>query len=326
MSFDKTKCNDSQGYAAELALDIINGHNVERIQVQRLLEEPLDQLLRAAFTIKKTIGSDISNFCTIINAKSGKCPEDCKYCAQSGHYHTEIKEYPLLSVEEVVAAARENQERGVDYFSIVTSGRKVTNQEFEQILDMVREVKRQTGLRVCVSSGLLSFEQFKALKEAGVSNYHHNLQTSEKYFDKIITTHTYGDKLQTIRHAFAAGLQVCSGGIFGLGESFADRIEMAFTLKDAGVTNIPLNILVPISGTPLETADPLAADDVIRTIAIFRFIHPTSNLIYGAGRKSLGDREAEGYLAGITSVITGDCLTTTGSSVERDKQLINTSF
>ncbi len=316
----------SWNYASELADKILQGHQAGKSEITKLISQPLDEVVRAAFLIKENRGNQVSNFCTIINAKSGRCAEDCKYCAQSGYYQTGIKEYPLLSKEEVTEAAKSNEALGVDYFSIVTSGRKLNEAEFNDILDMVDEINKKTKLKVCVSSGLLSKEQFVKLKEAGLSNYHHNVQTSENYFNEIITTHSFTDKLQTIKDAFEAGLDVCAGGIIGMGESFYDRIDMAYSLKEVGVTNIPINILVPIPGTPLENAPPIVADDVIRTIAIFRFIHPKANLIYGAGRNSMTDREEEGYLAGITSVITGDCLTTTGSSVARDKQLIKTSF
>ena len=309
-------------YSELIAVKVLNGSELSLEEASVLLKEPINELIAGAGLIKKRNLKNTANLCTILNAKSGRCPEDCRYCAQSAHHDTGIDEYPLLAQEEILAAAKANEANGADYFSIVTSGRRLDQKDFLQIVESVKEIKRTTKLKVCVSLGLLSAEEFRILKDAGVSYCHHNLQTGEEYFAEVITTHSFADKVRTIRNAMEAGLQVCSGGIIGLGESMDDRISMAFKLRELKVRNIPINILVPIKGTPLENAAPVPLEEILRTIALIRYINPKANLIYGAGRKILGEDEVKGYLAGISSVITGDCLTTTGSSVKRDKELM----
>lgn len=305
---------------AQLADKIINeGYRVKRgDDLSVFLTAELAELEEGAGRIQKHFRGDHVDLCTIINGKSGKCSENCKYCAQSAHNHTDCETYPFLPKEEIIAAARHNQEVGVNRFAIVTAGRALTGPDFDKALAVYREMKDKLHLKLCASMGLLSQEQFYQLKEAGVSNYHNNIETSRANFPNICTTHTFDDKVRVIGYAKKAGLTVCSGGIIGLGESWEDRLDMAITLAEMEITSIPLNFLQAIPGSPLENMPSISPEDAMRTIALFRYINPTADIRLAGGRKLLPDRGRKAFTAGASAAITGDMLTTSGTTMAGD--------
>jgi len=221
-----------------------------------------------------------------------------------------------------MAHAKANQDAGANRFSIVTSGGALSGKEFEMAIDVYKEMRRTLSIDLCASHGLLTRSQFRRLREVGVTSYHHNIETSERYFPEICTTHSYADRIRTIKMAQAEGLCVCSGGIIGMGETWEDRFDMAFALQELGIESIPLNSLMAIPGTPLEHLTPLSGDEILRTIAIFRFINPTANIRLGAGRKLLPENGATAFLAGASASITGNMLTTSGTTIAEDMELI----
>lgn len=279
---------------------------------------PLDKLLAAANEIRVACCGNVADLCTIINAKSGRCSENCAFCAQSAHHHTDVICYPLLDAEAVLKEAHYNSERGVGRFALVTAGRRLEDAEVAQLCDIVKRLRAETPLAVCVSAGLLDRAQFAALKDAGVTRIHNNLETSERHFPALCTTHTFADKIRAIRDAQAVGLTVCSGGIFGTGETDEDRIDMALSLRELGITSVPLNMLNPIAGTPLASQPLLSGDALARIVAVYRFILPKAQLRLAGGRGRLEDFGNRTFLGGANAMITGDMLTTTGTTIESD--------
>lgn len=302
-----------------VAAAVIEGHALTAAEASTLIDAPLEELRRGANALRRKFRGDHANLCSIINARSGKCTEDCRYCAQSSHYSTGCAVHGLVSAEETLALAKANEAAGAHRFSLVTSGRELSDADFEGVIALVKLLRAETKLTVCASLGLLTSRRADALADAGLSLYHHNLETSREFFPKICTTHTFEDRVQTIRKAQAAGLRVCSGGIFGLGETRADRISMAFSLRDLGVVSVPLNILDPIPGTPFEKNPPLPPDEILRAIALYRFILPNVSIRFAGGRAALGPDGIDKALAGgVDSAITGDMLTTTGAKIRAD--------
>lgn len=227
--------------ANDLKQKIIDGERLTRREADELKNIPLKELCASANELREYFCGNIFDICTIINGKSGRCSEDCKYCAQSAHYKTLIDEYPLLGTDEIVEQAAHNAENGVLRYSIVTSGRSLSSKEVVQVCESIRSIKEKVDIEVCVSFGLLDEDSFARIKEAGASRVHCNLETSRRFFDEVCTTHTYDEKIATLKAARNAGLSICSGGIMGLGETMDDRIEMAFTLKELGVRSVPIN-------------------------------------------------------------------------------------
>jgi len=260
--------------------------------------------------------------CSIINAKSGKCSENCKYCAQSAHYNTDIQSYPLISTEEVLKRARENEREGVHLFAIVTSGGSLSSKDFEKVLDMISVLKKETRLKLCASLGSISFSQALSLKQAGLYMYHHNIETCREYYKEICDTHTYEDRINTIKNAKDAGLEVCCGGIIGMGESMEQRIKMAFEIRELGIKSVPINILNPVKGTPLENVKRLEPFEILRTIALFRLIMPYATIRYAGGRLSLEEYQSEGFKAGINAMMVGNYLTTIGNKIADDLKML----
>lgn len=302
---------------------VLAGETISREEAVRLAETAgLQQLCEAAQEIRKHFCGDGFDICTIINGKSGRCSENCKYCAQSAHFQTSVQEYPLLSTEEIVKEADYNQKRGVLRFSIVTSGKRLTDEEVERVCESFRAVRKQTQIATCASHGLLSYEQFCRLKEAGVSRYHNNLETSRRFFPSICTTHTYDEKIETIRAAKKAGLSVCSGGIMGLGETMEDRIDMAITLRELGIRSIPVNVLNPIPGTPLAGNLPLTEDEVCRIVAVYRFLLPDAAVRLAGGRGLFADKGRRIFESGANAAISGDMLTTSGITIADDMAML----
>lgn len=283
---------------------------------------PLDVLMQAAQRVRQANTGAQADLCTIINAKSGRCSENCAFCAQSAHHATGIASHGLLNAETVLKEARYNNARGIGRFALVTAGRSLSDSEVEQICTIVTHLRQETSLTVCVSAGLLRRAQFAALKEAGVSRIHNNLETSERYFPQLCTSHTFADKVCAIRDAQSVGLEVCSGGIFGTGESVEDRIDMAFSLRALGIKSVPINMLNPIVGTPLEKQPLLDSDALARIVAVYRFILPTAFLRLAGGRGRLTDFGNRCFVGGANAMITGDMLTTTGTTIESDLTML----
>lgn len=285
----------------------------------------VENLLAVANRIRKHYNGDHVDLCTIMNAKSGRCTENCRYCAQSGHYHTGVQEYALVGLSEVLKLAKENEQAGVHRFSLVTSGANLSDVEFDQVIGIYKALGEKTGLKLCASLGSLSKARARQLKETGVATYHHNVETSRSFFPYICTTHSYDSRIETIKNVQEAGMKVCSGGIIGMGETMEQRIEMAFELKSLGIRSIPVNILNPIKGTPLENAEKLSPSEILKTIAVFRFILPESSIRYAGGRSALGEYQAKGFLGGINAALVGNYLTTIGSDIQSDINMITDS-
>lgn len=303
---------------------VLAGGEVTREEALGLMDAPLEALSQAADQLREHFCGDRFDLCTIVNGKCGKCSEDCKYCAQSAHYHTSLEEsYPLLSTEELVKGAAENKSQGVLRYSIVTSGRKLSHREVDQVCESIRAIREQVGIEVCVSFGLLGEEAFQKLKEAGASRVHCNLESSRRYFPQVCTTHTYDEKIETMKAARRAGLSVCSGGIIGLGETMEDRIDMVLTARELGVKSVPVNLLNPIPGTPYEHNPILAEDELRRVVAIFRFLIPDGNIRLAGGRGLLEDKGARCFCSGANAAISGDMLTTAGITVGRDLEMLH---
>ncbi len=313
---------NKQEYITQLETKLLNGKDITKEEALELVDAPLEELCQAADRIRKAFCHDSFDICTIINGKSGKCPENCKYCAQSAHYATKIEEYPLLSGEKILKDALCNQEAGVLRFSVVTSGRCLNDEELSQACSIFRLLKRKTRLSLCASHGLLSLEQYRMLKEAGVERIHNNLETSRRYFPHICTTHTYDDKIHAIRAAQEAGLSVCSGGIMGMGETWEDRIDLALELRSLHIASIPINVLNAIPGTPLERETPLKLPEIRRITAIYRMLHPRAAIRMAGGRGQLPDKGRSVFASGSNAAISGPMLTTSGISMEEDMQIL----
>jgi biotin synthase len=291
--------------------------------VDELLNMPLGDLIQRANAIRAGCAGTALDLCTIQNAKSGHCSEDCKFCAQSGRHATGIETYPLKSCREIVAAALQAREIGSQRFGIITSGNCLTEAELDIVCEAIAEIRRVSDIAVCGSLGALAAGALARLKAAGMTRYHHNIETSERFYPNIVSTHTYQDRLATIHAAKQAGLEVCSGVIIGLGEDWQDRIDMAYQLRDLKVDSVPINILVPIKGTPLENQEPLACSDIIRTICIFRILFKKTTIKIAAGRESaLHDFQALGFMAGANGMLIGGYLTVKGRDVEADQRLV----
>jgi biotin synthase len=276
--------------------------------------------LTSAGRIRQEFRGNKVNLCAIINAKSGNCSEDCKFCAQSVHYNTDVEVYDLVESEKIVEQAKKSEKIKAERLGIVISGEKILKkQEKEKILNAVGKIQKNSKIGVCASLGMLSLEDLKELKQAGLERFHHNIETSKSFFKNICTTHTYEDRVQTVLNAKKAGLGVCSGGIFGLGEDFSHRLEMAFELKELDVDSIPLNFLCPVKGTALENNKPLEPREVLKIIALFRFINPEKEIKICAGREyALRSLESFIFLAGADGMMIGDYLTIKGRNPEDD--------
>ena len=309
---------------AELAQKIINGHRIKRgDDLSIFLDADLEELERGAGAIQKRFRRNHVDLCSIINGRSGRCPEDCKYCAQSAHNHTGIDEYGFLPKEEIYVAAKKNQEAGLNRFAIVTAGRALTGKEFDEAIAAFKMMKKDLTIELCASMGFLTQEQFHRLHEAGVTSYHHNIETSRRFFPQICTSHTYDDRIRTIKMAQEEGFCVCSGGIIGMGENWDDRLDMAISLAELGIESIPINVLMPIKGTALQDRPQLDGKDAMRTIAFFRYINPEANIRLAAGRKVLPGNGEKAFLSGASASISGDMLTTSGTTIKGDLEMLD---
>ena len=279
-----------------------------------------EDLYKAAGAIRDNFSGRQFEMCSIINAKSGKCSEDCKWCAQSTFYSTNIQTYEMVDEKEAVEQACSNARQGVHKYSLVTSGKSLSDANINQLVSLYKQIKQKTNIALCASMGLLDKNRLMKLKEAGVEHYHCNLETSRSFFPTLCTTHSYDQKVQTIRWAQEFGLEVCSGGIIGMGETMDDRIELAFELNALGIESIPVNILNPVDGTPLEGMAPLSDEEILTTFALFRFINPKAKIRFAGGRLQIKHLQEKALKAGVNAALVGDLLTTIGSNVEEDKE------
>ncbi|MDI6758237.1 MAG: biotin synthase BioB [Candidatus Omnitrophota bacterium] len=297
---------------------------MDRVGIKPFLKLGLLELVSIANKVRKdSVGSNI-HLCSIMNAKSGLCSQDCKFCAQSSRYQTNIPVYRLAGKRQIFRAAQEAQVLGAERFGIVASGDSLKARELNIIADTIAEIIQRLGLKVCASLGRMNKDGFLLLKKAGLSRYHHNIESSPAYFPKIVHAHTFESKIETIKTAKGAGLEVCSGGIIGMGEALNDRIEMAFILRELDVDSVPINILVPIKGTPLEDKKIISCKEIIRTIALFRIILKDKTIKIAAGRESaLRDFSSLAFLAGANGMLIGGYLTVKGRSIGEDRQLVD---
>jgi biotin synthase len=306
---------------------ILAGENIskeEALYITEVSGTELFELFGSASKIRTRFRGNTVSLCSIVNAKSGACPEDCSFCAQSSISKAKIKVYPLLGKKLILQKAREAKNAGADRFSIVTSGKKVSETDLLLIADMISKI-RDIGLIPCASLGMLKEKELSVLKSAGLDRYHHNLETSERFFPLVCSTHHYADKLKTINAVRSVGLSLCSGGIFGMGETWHDRIEMTLLLRDLHVDSIPINFLIPIKGSALEHRDFLHPFEALKIISLFRFILSQKELrICGGRMQTLGEFNSMVFLAGADSLMIGNYLTTSGRDFEDDFKLIET--
>ena len=304
---------------------VLNREPISREEADFLADYPdLNLLCDAANEISRKFTGRHVDSCSIINARSGMCGEDCKWCAQASRYKTGCKTYNFVDRDEVMKQAHHNEKAGVQRFSLVASGRAITGSDLTTFCDIYKQLSRETNLYLCASMGLLNYDELMELKNSGVKRYHCNMETSSKIFPTLCTTHTPEEKKATIRAARQAGMEVCSGGIIGMGETMADRIDFAFELAELGVDSVPINILSPVKGTPLEDTPLISEEDIIRTVAIWRFILPTQTLRFAGGRLRLSRESMIRLLnGGINGSLVGDMLTTVSNDIESDRKLFH---
>jgi biotin synthase len=305
---------------------VLEGGNVGMKEVLPLLgakgPDILD-LAAVANRVKVEFNGNEIDLCSLLNVKSGRCSEDCVFCAQSGHYKTEAPVYPLLDMERIVEEAREAQKKGTGRFCLITSGRELSDKEFESILRALGRIRKETTLDLDCSLGTLSEERAESLRNVGVTRYNHNVETSESHFPKICSTHSFGDRVKTIEVLKDRGFSICCGGIIGLGESPQQRLELAFSLRQLGIDCIPFNILNPRPGTPLEHSASVPPMEIIKTLALFRVILPKGTIKIAGGREAnLRDLQSLALLAGANGLILGNYLTTLGRRAEDDLVMI----
>jgi len=294
----------------------------EAASITGISSSNLFNLFALADKIRSHFRGDIANLCSIVNAKSGSCSENCSFCAQSSQSKAEIDTYPLLKKELIIQKAREAKRFGIKRFSLVTSGRKISRKNLLDIAEVITAIK-DLGIIPCASLGLLCEDELSVLKAAGLDRYHHNLETSVQYFPQICSTHGYADKIRTIHAAHSVGLSLCSGGIFGLGETWQDRVEMAFALRKLNVDSVPINFLIPIKGTALGKNKLLHPFEALKIVSLYRLILPRKEIrICGGRMQVLGEFNSMIFLAGADGMITGNYLTTFGRSPEDDLKLI----
>ena len=308
----------------EIALKGQSISSDKALQLESFTHEELDYLFIGTDRIRDKFKGEDVKICSIVNAKSGRCVEDCSFCAQSSSFQTDAPETELMSVEEMVAAAKEAEAFGANEFSIVASGTKMDDRkELDKVIAAVRRIKAETKLETCCSLGLMELDDLKELKAAGLDRCHHNLETAASFFNKIVTTHTYEDEVKAVQNAKEAGLQVCVGGIFGMGETFAQRVELAFSIRELGTQSLPINFLKPIEGTGLDHLETIEYYDALKTIALLRLVLPKIDLFVCGGREEvMTDKQEQLFSAGANGILGGNYLTTKGQDPKRDIEMI----
>jgi len=301
---------------------VLAGQDLEFAEALELAEgaDPAE-LYQAADELRQRLHKNSLDLCSIVNARSGKCSEDCKFCAQSSHYDVEVATYDVVDIVKAVSLAKENQQLGVRRFSLVTAGREVSEKSLEEFRLIYQRLQQETQMSFCASMGFLTPEKAIKLKEMGVTRYHCNLETCRSFFGRVCSSHTWDEKVATIKIAREAGLEVCSGGIIGMGESLEQRLELAFELRELDILSIPLNILTPIKETPFADITPLSVAEVLTCVAMFRFINPKAVIRLAGGRNLLGDEQKRCFTSGANGAIVGNYLTTVGNSLSEDIEM-----
>ena len=299
---------------------MITENKLSKDELIKLYNSDLDDLLKLSSKYIK----DTVEFCSIVNARNGKCSQNCKYCAQSSHYRTNIETYPLIPVEDVIKAAEESKENKASRFAIVTSVKTPDEEDFNKVLELIKAVNNIDGIKSCASIGILNEEQAKALSDAGLKRFHHNINTSESYYPEVCTTHTWQDRLNTCRLVKKYGMELCCGVILGMGESIEQRIEMAMELAEIEPESIPINILMPIPETPFENyIDKIDEENVLRTLAVFKITNPKSILRFCGGRMRLSQENQEKALkCCVEGILIGNYLTTVGKAPQEDIETV----
>lgn len=304
-----------------IADDIINGRSLRSVDASALWASDFIDLLSGANKIREHFKGKNINLCSIINAKSGACSENCAFCAQSAKHKAKVEKYPLVSSNALNGALETAVKNQAGCFGIVTSGKALSENEVEKICDISEN--KGKGIRLSASLGELEFEQLKRLKASGLKRFHHNIETAESFYPNICSTHSFSDRFRTAKSAKKAGLELCSGGIFGLGETRAQRVEFAFALKELDADSIPLNFLNPVKGTPLACQEPLSCEEILKSIAVVRYILPDKDISVCGGREvNLRDLQSWIFFAGANGMMTGNYLTTSGRGTEQDLKMI----
>ena len=303
---------------------ISQGDLIQYDEAVMLLENSisLEALMASANRIRTKYAGNKLSLCSIVNGKSGQCSEDCKFCAQSIHYETGVDVYEQMPIKKIVETAKTLENEGVHRFSIVTSGRALDQQDLLWLIEAYQALKKETHLELCASHGMLTLEQAEKLKQAGVTTYHHNLETSRAHYASVCTTHSYEERIETIKNCQKVGLKVCSGGIFGIDETDEDRIKMAFELRKLEVKSVPINFLMPIPGTPMALNEMPSPERILRMLAIYRMILPDAEIRFAGGRAYLGDLVQEGFQGGVNGALSGNYLTTVGNTTIQDIELV----
>ncbi len=298
---------------------VLGDNLIDRQTAVRLADQAnQEKLWDAADRIRQHFHGSRFALCSIINAKSGRCSENCRFCAQSAYHQSGIDEYDIIELDKALEIAEDNDHHEVHRISLVTSGRSASDSSLDQLEKLYDSISQTTMMKLCGSMGLLTKEKAARLIEMGVVRYHCNLEASRNFFPTVCTTHTWEEKVETLRLAREAGMSICSGGIIGMGETMEDRIDLALELRELEVNSIPLNILTPIPGTPLADLEPLSLEEVLTTIALFRFISPQAVIRIAGGRQQLGEDQYRCFMAGANGAMVGNYLTTSGGSIEED--------
>jgi biotin synthase len=320
--------SDESNKITQIARAVLSGDQITRTDALYLLQIKTNQpelydLFYWANRIRLArFGPEVS-LCSIASVRTGRCTEDCRFCAQSSHYQTDVKPQQL-DQGQLLTAAENAIASGAHCFGLVSSGRSPADEEIDRLAGVIRQIVQSGRVRCSASLGCLSPSQAQQLFDLGVRRYNHNLETSRRFFPSVVTTHTYDDRIATVRTALQAGMQVCCGGIIGLGESLEDRVDLAVTLRDLNVDSVPLNFLNPIPGTPFARNEPIAPLAALQTIAMFRFVLPDRQIKIAGGReKCLGDLQSWMFFAGASSTMVGNYLTTTGRAADEDIRMLD---
>ncbi|PIE57804.1 MAG: biotin synthase BioB [Desulfobulbus propionicus] len=302
-----------------LSEQVIHGTPIDLDDARALAALPdKAPLFQAADKVRRHCMGNHFHLCSIINARSGNCSENCRFCAQSARHHAGVETYTMIEQGVSMAMAMDNDQHGVHRLSLVTAGRSLNAKTLSQLTSLYHEIAATTSMALCASTGMLSPAIADSLVTAGVSRYHCNLEANQEYFPKICTTHTWAEKVETLKIASKAGMSLCSGGIIGMGESMDDRIVLAMELREMEIFSIPINILTPIQGTPLEQVQPLDIEEILTVVALFRLINPRAVIRMAGGRQQMGLAQYRCFTVGANGAIVGNYLTTAGSGMTED--------